>query len=349
MKTTTKLLIAVLAAAAALPVAGLAYQFVATELDRRRFRPPGKLIEAESGQRVHVHCVGDRSRGPTVVIEVGAGNWSLHWRSVQDRLSRRWRVCAYDRPRFGWSDVGPSPAVAIGDRTGLLNAALEKAGEPAPFILVGHSYGGYLARLFRDRYPHKVVAIALVEAAHESQWREMPALRTMVMEWAPKTLRQAELMARFGLLRVMAVAASDPLADPDHRRIADAAARTPRFYASYRAEIEGTEAVADAVARTHPLGTLPLLVVSAGRSVTPYCGNHVGLPCEPTQRAWDGLQAALAGLSSNSKHVVVPAATHAIQIDGEAELVRALDEFFAEIRDGRVLPAVSRSLLERED
>jgi pimeloyl-ACP methyl ester carboxylesterase len=48
-----------------------------------------------------------------------------------------------------------------------LHAVLEKAGEKPPFLLVGHSYGGWLARLFAETFPADVFGVVLVDASAE--------------------------------------------------------------------------------------------------------------------------------------------------------------------------------------
>lgn len=66
---------------------------------------PGRLIDV-GGYKLHIHCVGEGA--PTVVIDGGAGAWSIHYAHIQKALSGA-RVCTYDRAGLGWSDAGPSP------------------------------------------------------------------------------------------------------------------------------------------------------------------------------------------------------------------------------------------------
>jgi len=122
-----------------------------------------------SDRRLHLNCSG---RGvPTVVLESGLGGTSLEWREIQQSLSGLTRVCSYDRAGYGWSDPAYNPRTA-------LNAAkdLEKllgyGSVRAPYVMVGHSFGGLTTRVFATRNPERVAGLVLVDSTHESQFEE---------------------------------------------------------------------------------------------------------------------------------------------------------------------------------
>src|SRR5262249_26337898 len=83
------------------------------------------------------------------------------------------RVCAYDRPglRRYWPDSTPPVAPAPDAVVAILDRALKAAGESAPYVLVGHSYGGMIVRLFADRFADKVGGVVLIDSSHEDQMR----------------------------------------------------------------------------------------------------------------------------------------------------------------------------------
>jgi pimeloyl-ACP methyl ester carboxylesterase len=101
-------------------------------------KPPGRLADL-GGHRLHVNCTGKGS--PTVVVETGLGDFSFDWVLVQSRVSAFARICTYDRAGYAWSDPGPKPRT-FSQLNLELRDALSKLGEPGPFVLVGHSYGG---------------------------------------------------------------------------------------------------------------------------------------------------------------------------------------------------------------
>lgn len=123
--------------------------------------PLGKLVNL-GGHRLHVNCSGKGS--PTVVVENGLGDFSFDWILVQSRVSRFSRICTYDRAGYAWSDPGPKPRTFAQINLELRDA-LSKLGEPGPFVLVGHSYGGQLCAA----YPHDVAGMVLVDASFEGQ------------------------------------------------------------------------------------------------------------------------------------------------------------------------------------
>ena len=86
--------------------------------------------------------------------------------SARVRVSRFTRICTYDRAGYAWSDPGPKRRT-FSQLNLELRDALSKLGEPGPFVLVGHSYGGPVARNFAATYPREVAGMVLVDAAHE--------------------------------------------------------------------------------------------------------------------------------------------------------------------------------------
>lgn len=140
-------------------IAGATYEARAARGDAQRYPPPGRLIDV-GGYRLHLNCTG---RGaPVVVLDSGLGDSSLVWVRVQEPLARRARVCSYDRAGIAWSDPGPPPR---SDQKSVeeLYTLLHNAGEPPPYILVGHSSGVNRVRLFAHTYPEAVAGLVLVE------------------------------------------------------------------------------------------------------------------------------------------------------------------------------------------
>jgi pimeloyl-ACP methyl ester carboxylesterase len=103
-------------------------------------------------------------KGPLVVCEHGAFGCGTDWAVVQDKLAARGLASlAYDRAGIGHSDPGPEPrdGRAINDD---LEALLDKLGETGPILLVGHSMGGLMVRLFILERTRAVAGLVLVDA-----------------------------------------------------------------------------------------------------------------------------------------------------------------------------------------
>jgi pimeloyl-ACP methyl ester carboxylesterase len=135
--------------------------------------PPGRLIDV-GGWRLHLNCAGEaRTSQSIVILEAGAGDFSVDWSLVQPGVARFARVCSYDRAGSGWSELGPRPRT-MHQIVYELRTLLDKAGERPPYVLVGHSFGGWLVRLYQSKYPADVVSLVLVEAAADNPWRKTP-------------------------------------------------------------------------------------------------------------------------------------------------------------------------------
>jgi pimeloyl-ACP methyl ester carboxylesterase len=106
------------------------------------------------------------SDGPVVVFEAGAGGPLESWVRVQPEISKFARTFSYDRAGNGLSTGGALPRHGRNIATEL-HAALQSAGLPPPYILVGHSLGGPYIRVFAGLYPSEVAGLVLVDPTQE--------------------------------------------------------------------------------------------------------------------------------------------------------------------------------------
>jgi pimeloyl-ACP methyl ester carboxylesterase len=142
-------------------------------------------VSISPSRTMHLECEG--SGGPTVVLIAGGYNsgaiWSMPYDfnhpgpTVFSEVAKTTRVCAYDRP--GTASPGPDDAVVPGRATPVpqpvteangvvdLHDLLEAAHVPAPYVLVAHSYGGLIARLYASTYPDEVAGLVLVDTTTE--------------------------------------------------------------------------------------------------------------------------------------------------------------------------------------
>jgi len=131
--------------------------------------PPGALFDI-GGYKLHMKCSGTGT--PTVVLLHGFNDYSFVWDLVQPEVSRFTRVCAYDRAGQAWSDPGPRPR-GLARLTEELHALLRSAGERGPFVLVGHSWGGLIPRVYASRYRADLAGVVFVDATHEDDYLEV--------------------------------------------------------------------------------------------------------------------------------------------------------------------------------
>ena len=137
------------------------------------------------GRSLYLECHGSGS--PTVVLVAGGRSSARYWTAdllhpdaprqmVMPAVAESTRVCAYDRPGTyaeiegeivpSRSDAVPQPRTAS-EMVDELHALLAAADVPGPYVLAGHSWGGFVARLYASTYPDEVVGLILVDAYSE--------------------------------------------------------------------------------------------------------------------------------------------------------------------------------------
>ena len=276
--------------------AGATYEWLATRRDLAGHPPPGRLVDV-GGHRLHVWCAGSGS--PAVVLEAGLTGSTAGWGSVQPELARFTRVCSYDRAGLGYSDPGPSPRTA-GRIASELARLLDRAGIGGPLVLAGASIGGLYVRVFASEHPERVAGLVLVDASHERQEMEVPALARVV-----------PLLAPLGVFRFLGVSfAHDPESlAPAVQALARATRFRPAGYLAAASEITHVrQSAAEAGASPRKLA-IPVMVVTAGRG---------------TDAAWRDLQRDLAGLSERGCQLIAEESGHVVTADQPQVVVEAI-------------------------
>lgn len=297
--------------AAIAAVLGLGAAFEAwMDFKARDFEPAGRMI-AMGGARQHIHCLG--AGRPTVILEAGAYSHSVNWALLHPQIAATHRVCAYDRPGLGWSEARPGPTDGP-TRMRQLRALLDAADEKGPFVLVGHSYGGVLARAFLREFPSDIVGLVAVDSASPGQSAQFADAQIALAPWVLVSEFLPPFAAHFGAFRyydrqVYAPSYPDLPGDgleellhfgsDSRHRAASAAELGQAFDSSWASALPDGPAV---------LGDLPLAVVSQGRSPRAWYADEASH--QNSERLWAKLQARVATLSTDSLHVTVPGADH---------------------------------------
>ena len=326
------LLIAALVVAGGL-IAGAIYEKIAEARFVRRHPPPGRLVDV-GGRRLHLLCKGS-GPGPIVVIEQGAASPSVVWRPIQDRLAGSATACLYDRAGYQWSDPAPAGR-SLTDRADDLHRLLGAAGLPGPYVLVAHSYGGAISRVFARKYAADVAGMVLVDVPEEAV-----IFRPAFADYRRQFLGMVAVgkaAARVGLIRLVMGAISRPegamTAETNNQMVGFIS--DPGFSAPLADELRSLDNGKEELApsgRPGALGDLPLVVITHEK---PFPGFAALL--EP---GWQEGQRRLAALSSRGRLIVARKSSHMIQAE-EPELVldavrSVLDQ--ASSPPGRPLPA----------
>jgi pimeloyl-ACP methyl ester carboxylesterase len=176
---------------------GICYELAAGAYDRRRYPPPGRLVDI-GPCRLHLNRQGTGQ--PVVILEAGIAGSSLGWAAVQNRLAAFTTVCSYDRAGLGWSDACrlPRSAHQLAEE---LHSLLDRAGLTGPFILVGHSFGGLLIRVYSRCYPEQVAGLVLLDPVSLQTWAASPSPDRERLQVAVRFARRGAVLARFGIVR----------------------------------------------------------------------------------------------------------------------------------------------------
>ncbi|HKW16216.1 MAG TPA: alpha/beta hydrolase [Terriglobales bacterium] len=302
--------------------------------------PPlsGRMIDL-GGYRLHIECAGKGK--PPVVLSAGGGAFSTDWALVQPKVAAYTRVCSYDRSGAAWSDLGPKPRT-MDQEVFDLHRLLAAAGEHGPYVVVGQSLGGMIARIFAGRYPQEVVGVVLVDAYSEdaqlsvngeikrmrllAKDRPVPSPRTSVS--SSDELSAAELAKIADFLKQV----PPPKIEAPYDKLPEFAQqvrlwafRQPKYYAEdddYMPEISA-RMYAECETKKNPLGNLPLIVLTRDKYEYP------GPDAAVLVREHKAQQARMAKLSTRGEQVTVPNSGHEIQLYAPEAVVNAIREVIA--------------------
>ena len=309
-------------------VVGTGYESLGRKRDRKLLPQIGQSIDI-GGRTLNIYCSGTGS--PAVIFDAGAGSPGFSWGEIQPQIARRTRACWYDRAGEGWSDPGPFPRTSAAIARDL-HELLARARVPAPYVLVGHSFGGLTARVYVGLYPTEVAGIVLIEAAHEDE-----PVRAPPMFVGPKPPRflwhSLHLLfmgaARVGIIRLVTPKAFLP-ADPAQRTRAQVVAALrarPQFIATANSSgLVAPDSYAEARA-AGGLGDRPLLVLTRGQPFGHDPDPAIDRQLSTYFHVWvHELQAQLARLSTRGRQVIVQSSGHDIPAEAPQEVVTAIGE-----------------------
>jgi pimeloyl-ACP methyl ester carboxylesterase len=133
------------------------------------FSSPALANEAELALVGKHHLeVSVRGEGRhTVVFESGLGHDLAGWKNVADEVSKFAKTVSYSRAGYGQSEQSDLPRT-LGQIASELDALLTAQNISPPYILVGHSAGGFYIRKYAELYPEKVAGFVFVDATPEN-------------------------------------------------------------------------------------------------------------------------------------------------------------------------------------
>ncbi|HZJ23798.1 MAG TPA: alpha/beta fold hydrolase [Anaerolineales bacterium] len=292
-----------------LALIGAIYERMAEAVDAKAYPPPGELVDV-GGYRLHINCTGTGS--PTVIIVSGLGDWLTSWGGVvQPEAAKTTRVCTYDRAGLGWSEAAPLPSDAA-QFAKELYTLLQNANIPGPYVMVGHSLGGFIVRVFAHDYASEVAGVVLIDSMNPKQVNQSLS-NSLARMFSFQTV-----LARFGVARLLVkLPAIAPSVGPNQEAYYPLYIR-PQSLQTTANEYKALPASGAEAAAVKSFGDLPLIVLTAKLNDNP---------------GWPEWQAELLQLSSNSQHLFADNSGHTIQLDEPEAAVAAIIQMVQQVRE----------------
>ena len=245
------------------------------------------------GRKLHCRIYGEGR--PTVVLVSGFGAVQDNWNPIVTDIAALTTVMTYDRAGYGESEIGDLPV--HGKQTAIdLHVLLEKLDVPAPYLLVGHSYGGRIVRLFTSMYPDDMAGLILEDTSHED-----------VLEEQRKILSGRDLEILEGMTFGRKV--KNPKTETDYTFI-----------------------TMEQLRNSGPLPQIPFTVLTAGdrtRAVPPMFSEEARKKMIALGMK---LQKKLVDLIPGGKHIIVEGVGHGMHLEKPEKVIGPIIEMVKEIR-----------------
>lgn len=287
----------------------------------------GTLVTITPGRTLNLRCEGKGAQ--TVLLEAGSHADTTTWFKLQPLLASSAKVCSYDRAGFGFSGEGPLPR-NLDAEVADLHALIQHANLKTPLVLVGHSRGSNIARLYAQRYPADIRGMVLIDPPAQD-----------VASAAPEWARQEDQMneQRFAFIRqceagaekhqlaspppalARCVAGGNPLASAKVNAAIAAYKYKPAFWRTLRSELEDNAAVyGQPVSAKETLGALPVVVLTAS-------DTYADAPADvrkTLEAVKDKTQANILATTTHGERITVDHASHDIQLDHPEAVANAV-------------------------
>lgn len=269
-------------------------------------------IGIDNGRKMYLQCTG---RGvPTVIFISGGATAADLWDSplspspsVYATIASTNRVCAYDRPgatrvRAEGGDSRSDPVVqpvTTADSLRDLYALLQAAGETEPFVVVAHSYGGLIARLYASTYPDQVLGMVLLDILSPEFREAMPP--TLWPLWIVWNATPPEVLQDY----------------PEIERV-------------------DFDQALDEVVANRVIKPMPLIVLTSDAPFPP--PTQPGIPPDlnlVAREAQDLSQRQVAQLVPGARHLTRTDSGHNIMLDNPVLVSASIIEVLAAVRAGR--------------
>jgi len=290
----------------------------------KTFPAPGKMITA--GQhKLHVNCQGQGS--VVVILEAGLNDFSIHWHRLQPLLSQHAITCSYDRAGLGWSSPSKNQST-LQNKVNDLRVVVQTVGNGQPVILVGHSFGSMVARLYTQQYPENVRALILVDPASEHMAEHIPGYKEAI-ESAAAQFKGLRSIASLGLMALVTNTIPADLLEGEalarYRAVLASGSFFQGAFGESSAMLDNLKAMQQ-VRRALP-PAIPVVIIS--RAINAGAKDYLNKGIPGQNGVWEALQQDLVQ-RLNATHIHSTQSEHRIQISEPDLLYRNILPFIIE-------------------
>jgi len=248
------------------------------------------------GRKLHCCVYGNGS--PTVVLVSGLEILQAYWNSVIPDLAAKTTVVTFDRAGIGKSEIGDLPT--HGEQSAKdLQVLLDKLDVPRPYILVGHSYGGSVVRLFASMYPDDMGGLILEDTQHEDVLNEL----RIILKGKDLEAFEQVVVAGFS-------APENPKTEADYRNI-----------------------TREQVSNSKPLPWIPFVILTSPDRAKAMSDIFSDEAIEEIAKLDWALNKKLAALIPGGRQIIVEGAGHHIHVDKPEALIGSVLEMIKEVRE----------------
>jgi len=218
---------------------------------------------------------------------------------------------------MGWSEAGPLPRDAA-QNAKELHTLLQNANIPGPYVMVGHSLGGLVVRVFVHEYASEIARVVLIESMNPKQLTQSTAEVQSQSGSRSQPFSFQAALAQFGVVRLLAkLPGIAPSIPPNEEAYYPLYVRPQSLQATAN-ESQGMPAAGAEAAAVKNFGDLPLIVLTGKLNTIP---------------GWREWQTELLQLSSNSQHLFAENSDHNIQVEEPEAAVAAILQMVQQVRE----------------
>lgn len=218
---------------------------------------------------------------------------------------------------LGWSETGPLPRHAYAFAAEL-HTLLTNANITGPYVMVGHSLGGLIVRVFARDYPVEVAGVVLIDSMTPQQFSRLSEEVQLPRPDSP-TRKDSFLttLARIGFVRLTAKLFGLVPSTMIENKAYYSRLVLPQNVQTFVDESRGMPASGAQTTGITSFGSMPLIVLTAKKNDMPH---------------WPEWQTELLKLSSNSTQLFAENSGHNIHEENPQAAVSAILQMVSELR-----------------